>query len=74
MQASYEPLISSQFATKEQAMFVEAGQAYSGAQTVVIQPGDAIATGPAPVSQSIFYTPQQVLNVFFIFFIMIASP
>lgn len=57
--ASYEPLISSQFTTNEQAMFVQAGQAYSGAQTVVIQPGGAIATGPAPVSQPIFNTPQQ---------------
>ncbi|KAK2560021.1 hypothetical protein P5673_017609 [Acropora cervicornis] len=33
-------------------MFVQAGQAYSGAQTVVIQPGGAIATGPAPFTAS----------------------
>ena len=41
-------------------MFVQAGQAYPGGQTVVIQPGGAIATGPAPVRQPILYTPQQV--------------
>ena len=41
-------------------MFVQAGQAYPGGQTMVIQPGGAIATGPAPVSQPIFYTQQQV--------------
>ena len=41
-------------------MFVQAGQAYPGGQTVVIQPGGAIATGPAPVSQPMFYTQQQV--------------
>ena len=71
MQASNEPLISSEFATNEQAMFVEAGQAYPRGQTVVIQPGGAVATGPAPVSQPIFYTAEQVLNAFLI---MITPP
>ncbi|XP_067046486.1 uncharacterized protein [Acropora muricata] len=47
-------------ATNQQVMFVQAGQAYPGGQTVVIQPGGAIATGPAPVRQPILYTPQQV--------------
>ncbi|XP_074606830.1 uncharacterized protein LOC141859843 [Acropora palmata] len=45
--------------TNQQVMFVQAGQAYPGGQTMVIQPGGAIATGPAPVSQPIFYTQQQ---------------
>ena len=44
-------------------MFVQAGQAYPGGQTVVIQPSGAIATGPAPVGQPIIYTQQPVLNV-----------
>ncbi|XP_074606694.1 uncharacterized protein LOC141859734 [Acropora palmata] len=47
-------------ATNQQVMFVQAGQAYPGGQTVVIQPGGAIATGPAPVSQPVLYTPQQL--------------
>ena len=57
---SYLRTISSQVATNQQVMYVQAGQAYPGGQTVIIQPGGAMATGPAAVGQPMFYTQQQV--------------